>query len=186
MQQNQHPLEDEQLIIRRSQEDISYFRPLYEAYHHRILNYIFHKVQDKEIAQDLCSQVFMSAMRNIKKYEIRYVSFGAWLYKIAFNETMGYFRKSKKIQSVTIDDEVLEGLGEELEEQDHESVFRLLEAMLGSLQKEDIELIELRFYEHKTFKEIAHILNCSESAAKVRSQRLIGRLREALKEKIKA
>jgi len=172
--------EEEIEFIVQSKKDISKFKPLYGAYHHQILNYIYHKVIDKELASDICSQVFLKAMTGIKKYKIQETPFSAWLYKIAFNEIMMLFRRSKRLQPVILDETIIDGLHEELTEFDKEPLLASIENLVSRLGKNDLELIELRYYENMSFREIAEILNCSESAAKVRSHRLMMKLKKEL------
>lgn len=167
-------------IINQSKRDIKHFRPLYDAYFHSILNYVHQKVADKELASDITSQVFLKAMSHIKGYKIKDVPFSAWLYKIAYNETMLFFRKSKNMRSVVLDEELVEGIKEELEEFPKENILKAIEGLLNQLKQDEFELIELRFYGGKSFREIGYILGCTENAAKVRSHRLIQKLKREL------
>lgn len=166
--------------IIQCKNDISKFKPLYEAYHHQILNYIYHKVSDMEVASDICSQVFLKAMTGIKKYKIQETPFSAWLYKIAFNEIMMLFRRSKRLHPIILDETIINGLHEELNEFDKEALLTALENLVSKLTKNDLELIELRYYENKSFKDIGVILGCSENTAKVRSHRLMMKLKKEL------
>lgn len=175
--------EEEVKYILECREDISNFEPLYDAYHHRILNYIYHKVLDKELAADICSQVFLKAMTGIKKYKIRETPFSSWLYKIAYNEVMMFFRRSKKSRHVILDHAVIDGLQAELNEFDKEALLISVENVIGNLSEKELELIELRFYENKSFKEIGEIFSCSEGSVKVRSHRLMMKLKKDLVKK---
>jgi RNA polymerase sigma-70 factor, ECF subfamily len=167
-------------LINQSKISIDNFRPLYDAHFHPILNYVHQKVANKELAADITSQVFLKAMSQLKGYKISEVPFSAWLFKIAYNETMLHFRKSKKMCSVVLDDDLIEGIGEELEEFPKEKILRSIEGMIGKLTQDEFELIEMRFYRAKSFRDIAYILGCSENTAKVRSHRLIQKLRQDL------
>ena len=172
--------EEEIDIINQCRSDISKFKPLYDAYHHQILNYIYHKVMDKELAADICSQVFLNAMSGIKKYKIQNIPFSSWLYKIAFNETQMYFRRSKKHRFVILDEKIIDGLHEKLHEFDKVALLNSIEYLVGHLSSKDLELIELSYYENKSFREIGTILCCSENTAKVRSHRLMMKLKKEL------
>ncbi len=177
--------EEEAEYILLCRKDIAHFKPLYEAFHHQILNYIYHKVMDRELAADICSQVFLKAMLGIKAYKIGESSISAWLYKIAFNETMMHFRKSKKTQAIILDEYIIDGIHQELEEFNREGILSVLENLLRNLGKKDVELIELRYYEGMSYQEIGQVLNCTETTAKVRAHRLMMKLKKLLKEKIR-
>jgi len=177
---NELSREDENRYILECKKDISKFRHLYEEYHHRILNYIYHKILDKELAADLCSTVFLKAMTALEKYKVQETPFSAWLFKIAYTEMMMHFRKTKQDPIVILDEIVLDGLHDELFEFDKESLLVAIENSVKHLDKQDLELIELRYYENKSFKDIGIILSCSENTAKVRSHRLIMKLKREL------
>jgi RNA polymerase sigma-70 factor, ECF subfamily len=170
-------------FITLSKKDINNFKPLYEAYFHPILNYIYQKVNDADIAADIASQVFLKAMTGLKKYKIGEFSFGSWLYRIAFNETMLYFRRTKIKRLIVLDDALINGMHEEMFDFSREAILRAVEMMIRKLEATEFELIELRFYKNMSFREIGFIVGCSENTAKVRLHRLIKRLKvELLKE----
>lgn len=167
-------------LIYRSQKDIRNFKLLYEVHFPRILNYVYQKVNDKDVAYDLTSQVFLKAMTHLVNYKVQAAPFDAWLYKIAYNETMYYFRKTKATRIVVLDESLVNGLKNELEEFPRETILKLIEGMINDLSPDDFELIELRFYQNRSFHEIGFILGCSENTAKVRTHRLIKRMRQRL------
>lgn len=167
-------------LINLCKGDIKHFKPLYECYHHQILNYIYQKVGEKDIAADLTSQVFLNAMTHIGKYKIQAVPFSAWLYRIAYNESMLFFRKSKKMRMVILDENLLKGLESELEKFSKEDILQAMEASLNLMKPSELELIELKFFEGKNYREIGYIIGCTENTAKVRTHRLIKRLRDQL------
>ena len=167
-------------IINLSKTDINHFQPLYEAYHPIILNYVYQKIGEKNMAADITSHVFVKVMMNLKRYKIQSVPFSAWLYKIAYNETMLFFRKSKSMRLVVLDDALLNGIEAELKDFSKEEVLNSLETVLSNLKPAQFELIELRFYQGKSFQEIGYILGCSENTAKVRSHRLLKRMKVEL------
>ena len=171
--------EEVEFII-QSRDDISKFKALYDAYYCQILNYINHKVMNKDLAADLCSQVFLKAMIGLKSYEIRETSFSSWLYKIAYNEVLMVLRRKKIIRPVILDDYIISGIQHELPEYDKEALLTSIESLLKQLEEKDVELIELKYYENKSFKEIGTILSCSENTAKVRMHRLIMKLKKEL------
>src|SRR5512136_3472402 len=85
-------LEQQRILVRKSQEDISAFGELYDEYYPKILNYVLRRTASIDIAQEVTSIVFFKALENIGKFEWRGVPFSAWLYRIASNETASYHR----------------------------------------------------------------------------------------------
>ena len=89
--------------IKYAQENPRGFEPLYNKYYEQILRYIYQRIDDKEIAYDITSQVFLKALNNIHKYEYRGVPFASWLYRIAKSELYQSFRDKKAERTVNID-----------------------------------------------------------------------------------
>lgn len=171
---------NEEKIIEASQSDPEQFRALYEKYYKAIFLFIFHKVDQKETAADLTSQTFLKALQNIGAYEPRRLPFSAWLYRIANNETMQYFRKNKKVRKVVIDDTLLSELQAREQEPEQEELKMKLVKAIDTLPLEDIQLIELRFFEKKSFREMGFILDITENNAKVKTYRLLERIRKMI------
>ncbi len=167
----------ELLIIERSKKDPQAFGELYEKYFDRIFNYILRQTDDEELAGDLCSQSFVNALNSIKKYEFRGFPFSAWLYKIAGNEVNKYYRKNKGKKIFSIEEvKVRELVEQATDDWDEELINRLL-IYMNELPTEMVQVLELRFFEDKDFKEIAFILDMTESGAKMRTYRALDKLR---------
>lgn len=79
------PWSDEAELIARAKLDIREFGPLYERYSDRMYRYIYRRVGDHEVAEDLTSQTFQQALAALPNYQWRGVPFSAWLYRIAGN-----------------------------------------------------------------------------------------------------
>ncbi len=137
----------ELLIIERSKKDAQAFGELYEKYFDRIFNYILRQTDDEELAGDLCSQSFVNALNNLKKYEFRGFPFSAWLYKIAGNEVNKHYRKNKGKKIFSIEElKVRELVEQATDDWDEELITRLLHYM-NELPTEMVQVLELRFFE---------------------------------------
>lgn len=165
-------------LVQAAKKNSAYFAPLYEKYFDKIFIYIIKKTKNEELTGDLTSQVFLKALLNIKKYEDRGHPFSSWLYMIATNEVNLHYRKNKKINEVEIQErDVNELLGEinsicTIELQD-----KLINSM-NALKEKDLQLIELRFFEKYSFKEIGEILQISHGAAKIKLYRSVEKLKK--------
>jgi RNA polymerase sigma-70 factor (ECF subfamily) len=167
----------ELLIIERSKKDPPAFGELYEKYFDRIFNYILRQTDDEELAGDLCSQTFVNALNNLTKYEFRGFPFSAWLYKIAGNEVNKHYRKNKGKKIFSIEELKVRELVEQTEEGWDEELINRLLGYMNELPTDMIQVLELRFFEDKDFKEIAFILDMTESGAKMRTYRALDKLR---------
>ncbi len=176
---------DEAEQIRLSQRDHRYFGVLYEAYFDQIYRFIFKRLGgNEEVAGDLAQLTFMKAMVNIGKYEDRGFPFSAWLYRIALNEVNLFFRQQKKEFTVEINEKQLMNVLEESGETgiSSEDLEQLIEIM-NTLEEAQSEMIELRFFQELSFKEIAAIYSISEANAKMRIYRLLEKIKQEWKRK---
>jgi RNA polymerase sigma-70 factor, ECF subfamily len=153
------------------------FAPLYNRYYARILGFVYQRVETKDDAYDITSQTFIAALENIGKYRSQGVPFSAWLFRIACNELNRFYRRSKVRQAVSIDDtQVADILTELGEENSAVTDARLMQAV-QQLEPEEMQLLEMRFFEKRPFKEVCDILGITETAAKGRVYRLLERLK---------
>ena len=173
---DRHALQREQEMVLAAQNDHRKFSDLYDRYFEPIFRFIYRRTGRENLTADLCSQTFLKALQNLKKYQYRGVPFSAWLYKIASNEVNKYYRKTKKVMEFSLEESVM---GEVLEEPDLlEDQIEHLERYLDNLSTEEVMILELRFYENRSFQEISYILGISESAAKMRTYRAIEKLKK--------
>ncbi|MEM7102604.1 MAG: sigma-70 family RNA polymerase sigma factor [Bacteroidota bacterium] len=166
--------------IQAAQREPALFRPLYDRYYDRIFRYIFKRTVDENLAADLCSQVFLKAMQKLSGYKFKGVPFSAWLYRIAGNEVTQHFRNTGKQRVVSIQESDVKEMIDEVPEDDITPSVNAMLSALHELPEKDMNLIELRFFEHRPFKEIAQILNITESNAKVKTYRILERMKKII------
>ena len=170
----------DQELIAKAKKDRHAFSALYERYFVRVFQFVYQRVGDQNQASDLTSQTFLKAMLHLHKYEDRGVPFIAWLLRIASNEVNQFFRKSKKVVEVEIDDQQLSRLAEDLQiEIDEPHLEQMIEA-LNHLGLEESQLIELRFFEGNSFKEIAELYGLTEANAKMKVYRILKKLKKQI------
>jgi RNA polymerase sigma-70 factor, ECF subfamily len=166
-------------FVQLAQKDPREFKALYEKYFKRIFVFIHHRVNDKALTADITSQVFLKAMTNLGKYRHQGVPFSAWLFRIAINECYDFFRKSKRERFVSIEDNGLGELYDQLAaDTATEDLLAKLPEILEKLREEDLYVLELRFFEHRPFKELGDILGISETHAKVKVYRALEKARK--------
>jgi RNA polymerase sigma-70 factor, ECF subfamily len=169
----------EEEVIRKATENPESFRILYEKYYRQIFLFILHRVGQKDHSADIASQVFLKAMVNLKRYEFRGLPFSSWLYRIAVNECNTFFRKNKRERLVVLKNEHVENLYDEMFGENIQEELRIkLPLILEKLKPNELQLIELRFLEGRPFKEVADILNITETYAKVRTYRILDKMKK--------
>ena len=173
-------------VIALAKKKSKYFGELYNRYFEQIYRFVYKRLGGMEhIAGDLTQQTFMKAMANLHKYEERGFPFSSWLYRIAQNEVAMYFRSQKKNVSVEINEQQLSSIVSELQNGQFMSLDEqeTLVAILNSLKDEHLDIIELRFFQEMSFKEIADIYSITEASAKMRTYRILENIAKKWKEK---
>jgi RNA polymerase sigma-70 factor, ECF subfamily len=173
--------ESEQLEL--AKKDARCFGPLYEKYFGQIFRFIFKRVGGREeIAGDLAQMTFMKAMSNLHRYEDRGLPFSAWLYRIAQNEVNMFFRQQKGNYYVDISSQQIGAILEENGESGFtENDLQQLVTLINGLEESQADLLELRFFQQMSFKEIADIYGIPEANAKMRIYRLLEKIRQQWK-----
>jgi len=173
-------LEDEIRLIERAKSNPNHFGPLYSKYHDAVFRYVAKRVDEEEIAYDITSGVFVKALTNISKYEYRGIPFASWLFRIAKSELYQSFRDKKAEKTVCLDKVVLGQFLEEVEEDNSEEMRARLVKAISKLKPAQIELIEMRFFEKRSFREMGEILGLTENNTKVKTFRTLNKLKEIL------
>ncbi len=174
----------EDKIVLIAQKNPKHFSKLYDIYHHKIFSYIYRRTKDFDIAADLTSETFVKAFSNIHKYQFQGFGFSSWLYKIATNELNLFFRTHEThTRHVAVYSKTIDQFTEIDESFDADIKSVLLQKALVQLNQEEIQLLEWRFYETLSFKEIGYLLDISEDNAKVRTYRLIDKIKKLIYQK---
>jgi len=171
-------MQEEWLEVQAAQRDPARFRPLYNRYYEPIFRFIFRRTNQEELTADICSQVFLKALQRINSYSYKGVPFSAWLYRIASNEVAQHYRSTQKNRVVSMEESSFTDMIDELDEQDTEGLRQQLIATLDTLKEGDLQLIELRFFEQRSFREVAEITGITENNAKVRTYRILERMKK--------
>lgn len=165
--------------IREAQRDSAAFRPLYEKYFRTIYLFVIHRTGDRDVSADITSQVFLKALINIGRYEFRGLPFSSWLFRIAINECNSYFRRNNQTRTVLLDDAHAEQVYEEMfGENTAQALRHQLPFILQKLKPDELQLIELRFLEGRPFKEVAEILDMTETHAKTKTYRTLDKMKK--------
>ena len=168
--------EDEKEWVRLSKTNPEFFEPLYNRYFGRIFRFLIRRTDDEGLAAELCSTTFYKALTHIKKYQWTGRPFGAWLFTIASNELKKHFRNKTPIYVVD-PSEIFHVF--ELEESENTGIEKL-KPVIASLSDDEINLLELKYFEGLTFKEISVTLDKSESALKMKLYRLLEKMKKIM------
>lgn len=181
---------EELKLIEAAKKNPARFGMLYNRYYKQIFLFVYKRTEEEELCADITAQVFLKAMMKLPQYQFKGVPFSAWLYRIASNEVNQHFRDQKSKRVVSMEKSDIERLMRQADDapgEDHVTLYQevVLET-LSEMDPEDVEIIELRFFEQRPFKEVAEILEITENNAKVKVYRIIERLKKRLEKKLGA
>lgn len=161
-----HPLDLEQSFDQLYRENL---RPLFQ--------YLYSRVQDIHLAEDLCSQTFISAFESLDRLKSP-DKFKPWLFTIARNKANDHFRKLKRQPILELDENIATHPLQEPAENNNNKQDQqiLLEQLFARLKPAEQELLRLKLVAGLTFKDIATLLKNNENNVKKSYYRLLERL----------
>lgn len=166
--------DDDRLLIEAAQADPARFVEIYERYVERIYAFVSRRTGNRAAAEDITSQVFEQALRTIGRFEWRGVPVSAWLYRMASNALADHWRERGRAAHEAPPD-VPDP--RELEDIDRRiALYRQVE-QLPELQR---RVIQMRFLEEKSTREVAAALDRSEGAVKQLQLRALENLRKGM------
>jgi len=173
---------DDRLLVEAAQKDPARFADLYERHFDLIYAFVVRKTHDRDAAQDVTSEVFHSALANIGRFEWRGVPFSAWLMRIAFNALADHFGRTARNRKISgLDEAKLETqLSKSMETitvlDPYARIFRAVKILPDDQRR----VVEMRFAEEKSIREIARDMGRSEGAVKQLQFRALESLRAEL------
>ncbi len=153
---------------------------LYEEYYDRIVRYIFIRINDRSEAENLGGDVFLKALQSLDSYRGRGEQMRAWLFKIAHNLVVDYFRKMSKRRTVSLNDmEIRDRVSAEEAVEAKLEVERLSKA-LKQLTPAQREVIGLRFFTGLSSAEVGKALGKSSGAVREMQRAAVETLRKQM------
>ncbi|GAA0180291.1 sigma-70 family RNA polymerase sigma factor [Clostridium sediminicola] len=161
------------------ENDIAY---IFDSYYKRVFNYIYYRVNKQEITEDLTSEVFEKIILKISTFSDKKSPFEVWVFAIARNVVNDYFRNLKKYRlfslEVVKDFVSKEKTPEEfiIREETNEGLFQALKI----LSTKERNIVALKFGANLKNKEIAVMLDITESNVGVILYRTMKKLRKEI------
>lgn len=137
--------------------ETSQYRVLVEKYHRGLIRYLTNMVGDATQAEDIAQDAFVQAYKKLSSFDPFY-SFSTWIYKIASNLAKEFFAKNsrqfKVIEGGLIDTDSAE------DEAASTSRAKSVRDAVATLKPDYQQVINLFYWENKTYEEIAIIVDC--------------------------
>jgi RNA polymerase sigma-70 factor, ECF subfamily len=162
---------DERLLVEAAQRDPRRFGALYELNFHRVYAYVSRRVQNREEAEDITSDVFHHALAKVKQFESRGTPFVAWLFRIAANAIADRWKRVNRESKDVSPDELADTEARSIEQR--AALFQLVEGLPADQRR----VVVMRFVEQKSIREIAEEIRRTEGAVKQLQFRALEKLR---------
>lgn len=153
---------------------------LSKHYYPKIYRHMLYKVQNREDAEDLTSEVFVRMVKSLSKQK---GSFNAWLYRIANNLAIDYYRKKSRRKEVSLVEEFAEHTPGESDETESVNEREDLSRAISTLPDDQRQTVLLKFMEGYNNKEIADIMGKTVGAVKALQFRALNNLKTTLHER---
>lgn len=157
------------------------FEKFYKVHIDKVYRFVFFRCQDRELAEDLVSEIFIKALSHFADYQ-EDRSKTAWLMTIAKNHLANYWRDRKVTTPLEATDEDGEGAGDArwlksaLAAFNSQTNKNMVYELLAKIRPEEAEIVTLHYIVGYSYAEIAAMQNTSEGAIKVASHRIIKKL----------
>ena len=176
-------MQDDYTLIEQSKTDIKAFESLYDRYFTKIYAYIRSRVSTKEEAEDITSEIFLSAIKYIANFNPKKGSFSSWLYKSAHNKIIDLYRRKGRNHQ-TLDEFNSPTLADDNFEKAEIEVDRLqVNEVLMKIHPDYQLVLTLRYFSELSNPEIADVLNCKPANVAVIMNRALARFKKEYSKK---
>lgn len=170
------------------QQKVWSMEEVYETYFSDVYNYVFYKLLNRENAEDIVSQVFMKVMNHLARYDAGKSSMRTWIFRIADNTLIDFYRKQKPTVSYDNEESGLQNVLSVHFDEQYDKYYSpqrqaVLEA-LKSLPERDRMFIYYKYYLNITNREIARRMNMNENTVAAVLSRARQRLKNVLKDEL--
>lgn len=179
-------LTDEQ-IVKKCVSDSNFLAILINRYEQKLDLYVRRKSNTtRDDRKDILQNVFIKVYKNINDFD-QGLKFSSWIYRIAHNEMIDWYRKEKTHPVLHFEDDetIVNKIISDVDVQ-KESIKKELrshiEKVLQTLTPEYQEVVQLRFFEEKSYEEISDILQIPPGTVAIRINRVKKKLKELLHE----
>ena len=155
------------------------FAKLYELYFDKIYRFAFFRVSHKEVAEDITEEVFIRAFTSLSSLD-KASSFESWLYQIARNRIIDYYRAKKLLLPIDDLENTLEYETNIIDSVNLQFDQKIFLKVLRELPEDQQTMIRLKFYEDLSNTEIADLTGKTEGSIRVIQHRALTKLKELI------
>jgi RNA polymerase sigma-70 factor (ECF subfamily) len=174
------PRGEEQALVERAKREPNAFGELYDRYLLQIYRFVYSRVRDQTVAEDVTQEVFMKALKSIGRYQDTGKPFSAWLYQIAVNSVADRYRAARPVEDID-EQRDLAVSGPALEEvAAQRDELRRIWDVVETLPKQQKIAMVLKFQEDMKIEDIAAAMGKTPGAVKLLIHRGVTKVRQTL------
>jgi len=164
------------------QENAIRFEILFEQYFNRVFQYVFTRTNNRQVAEDLTSQIFLKIFEALPRFQSRQ-PLAAWVFTIARNTLISHYRFTFRhpIQSLEaaglLESNPFPAIGGNTKDVDR---YVDLEKAINQLSVKDHELLRLKYAAGLSYEEMGDLLGKSPEAVKMAIHRLLRKLEDGM------
>lgn len=168
--------------IKRNSSDVS-ANKLVSKYYKEMYAFIFKQTLDQELSLDLTQEVFISVLKSIKNYDSKKASFRTWLYKLASDRLVDFYRSKNYKNTLleeSIDDYQFEDEHDMVISLEYKEDFKRVTKLVNDLDAGSQQIIRLKLFGEYTFQEIASVEMMPESTVKTKYYTALKQIRKRM------
>lgn len=169
----------EQLVQEAQNGDVEAFGKLYDLYVDPLYRYIFFRI-GKEDALDMTENVFLKVWQSLKSYKVGSFRFSAWIFRIAHNAVVDFYRLHKQDLPLDFDLPETKRSHDPIALTEQKLSQEVLQKAMAKLSKKYQQIITLKYINELDNEEIARILNRSEGSLRILKFRALKALKKIL------
>jgi RNA polymerase sigma-70 factor (ECF subfamily) len=167
--------EQERALVSAARTDPRAFAELYDYYMPRIYGFIYRRVQERSVAEDITATTFQRGLEALRRDTFRNDAFGGWLYRVAANAVVDHVRAGSRVVRMddtapAADEPSLEAFTASIERDE-------LRGALHRLPEPHRRVLLLKFFDDLDTEEICVLLGCTRQTFAVKLHRAIAALR---------
>jgi RNA polymerase sigma-70 factor (ECF subfamily) len=171
---------EQKLLERARAYDEDALGELYDQYAPLIYAYLYRRVHDAQLAEDLTGEVFVRVLQAIQSEQFWHTSFRGWLYRIAHNLVVDHYRKQPPVPMLALDEKLVAAQGDPDSALAEKLSRQGLLAAISQLTLDQQQVLVLRFGEQLAAREVAEVMDKSVGAVEALQHRALTALRRIL------
>lgn len=167
--------------VQKHKTEVMAFEQVYERYYFDVFRFFIKRIENRQEAEDLTSDVFLYCYKNYNRYDSKKSAISTWLFLVAKSMLKTYYRDRKQHLDISdFEDWLLADATDMSRAVYLEQLRRFLTEQIKTLPEKQQQVIIMRFFQEKDFDEIAIALDTSQGNIRVMLTRAIAKLKNSL------